>query len=371
MLRCRRWTEQEFAASRDAWQALSKRSSANPLFMSCRWSQLWWQHHRTFLGAEARVYAITDEHGALVGIAPFYLHGARHLGVLRTRRLELIGTAWRIRGPVFSEYLDVVAADSCREAVVEALGTELGADPGWDELILSNVRPGSSAELLARWLAKSAHARQAESLLAWSLPLQGSFAGFVEALGSNTRRRLYHQRHKLPDAEYRRIARAGWHAALDRLDALLAERWGASEQDTVRKFHEELVHSLPEESVHISELRSGGKLVSVMLNLRDGGTEYYLQSGFDKAFARGLSPGYLHLGYAIEAACRDGIGRFDLMAGRGFHRDYKRDLAAVPEPLSTYHLVRQWPLRALFWTADRLRGRTDITSLESGRPPCT
>jgi CelD/BcsL family acetyltransferase involved in cellulose biosynthesis len=94
-----------------------------------------------------------------------------------------------------------------------------------------------------------------------------------------------------------------------------------------------------------------------MLNLRVAGTEYYLQSGFDPSFARGISPGYLHLGYAIEAACRDGLKRFDFLAGRGLHRDYKRDFASVSAPLQTLHLVRKPVLRLLFRVFDRLRGR--------------
>ena len=74
--------------------------------------------------------------------------------------------------------------------------------------------------------------------------------------------------------------------------------------------------------------------------------------------ARGLSPGFLHLGYAIEAACRDGIQRFDFLAGRGLHRDYKRDFAADQHAADTLHIVRKPSLRALFRIVDRLRGRT-------------
>ncbi len=67
---------------------------------------------------------------------------------------------------------------------------------------------------------------------------------------------------------------------------------------------------------------------------------YFLQSGFNAAAARGVSPGYLHFGYAIEAACQENADRFDFLAGPGRHRDYKRDFAAEPVTVVTYHLVR-------------------------------
>ena len=42
-----------------------------------------------------------------------------------------------------------------------------------------------------------------------------------------------------------------------------------------------------------------------MYNVRIGTLEYNIQSGFD-ATIKGVSLGYLHFGFAIEQACRDG-----------------------------------------------------------------
>jgi CelD/BcsL family acetyltransferase involved in cellulose biosynthesis len=361
-LRCTRWTEEQLFASRDSWRSLLLRSRANPLFLSWDWVCCWWRQHRETPGAELRVYGITDVDGELVGIAPFYLQEARHLGLFSARRLQLIGVAWRDDAAVFSEYLDIISAEPARDEVVAALGAELLSDGSWDEIVLANVQRDSVAGLLTERLLPSVYARRAEALLAWGIAIPESFDRFLAQLASNTRRKLFHQRHKLLNAEYVVMSAAEWPGAFDRLDRFLAERWGGAKGGRIRAFHEEIIGSLQETSVRFTELRSGARCASVMLNIRVGGTEYYLQSGFDASFAHGLSPGYLHLGYAIESACRDGIQRFDLLAGRGLHRDYKGDLAASATPLSTIHLVRRGPLRALFQAADRLRGRTDITS---------
>lgn len=361
-LRCTRWTESDLSGGREVWQSLLAQSGADPLFMSWQWICCWWRNHAASLEAELRLYAIRDGNDEVIGIAPFYLHPARHGRWVGARRLQLIGASWRAGVAAFSEYLDILALPSCREPVAMALAAQLAADGDWDELVLANIRRDSAAELLGDAMRGDVYLRHADEMHAWALGVPEDFQQFVGALDSNTRRRVFNQRQKLPDAEYRVQSPSEWPALLDRLDGFLAHRWGGEGGGIVREFHEDLINSLPDAQVRLSTLTSAGKLVSVMLNLRAMGTEYYLQSGFDASFAQGTSPGYLHLGYAIEAATRDGMRRFDLLAGHGLHRDYKRDVAGEATPMRTLHLVRKQPLRALFRVADLLRGRTTITS---------
>ncbi len=361
---CRRWSEQEFLSNRAAWNALRARSDGDPLFMSWEWQHCWWRRHAQMLAAELIVLAVETPAGDLVGLAPFFAHASRHAGLVRTRRLELIGNAWRLGSVIFSEYLDVLADGAHRAEVAAALQAQLARE-AWDEIVFSNVRAGSFARSLAAPLAMPGYARQPESMTAWSIALPASFdafAAFAASLESNTRRKLLHQRAKLPQAQFIELDPSQWPGALERLEQRVAVRWKRAQDPRTSAFHGDIAGSLPVDAVRLTELRSGSQVVSTMFNIRMNGTEYYLQSAFDGSFARGLSPGYLHLGYAIEAACRDGLARFDLLAGRGLHRDYKRDLAAVGASLTTVHLLRHPALRALFRAADLLRGRTDITS---------
>src|SRR4051812_42996108 len=106
----RRWTEAEFLANREPWQRLLARSAADPLFMSWDWLTCWWRHHRAVLEAQLCVLALYDQDGELCGVAPLYFHRGVHRALFRTRRLELLGNAWRDPDAIFSEYLDVVAA---------------------------------------------------------------------------------------------------------------------------------------------------------------------------------------------------------------------------------------------------------------------
>ncbi|HLA71752.1 MAG TPA: GNAT family N-acetyltransferase [Steroidobacteraceae bacterium] len=361
-LRVRRWTNEEFLAGRAAWQPLLARSDADALFMSWDWICAWWRHHGAALRAELCVLAVYSHDGALCGIAPFYGHRAVHRGFAAARRLELLGNTWRDSSAVFSEYLDVIAQTGLRDEVCAALKDWLTTNAEWDELVLCNLRDGSVAAQLADSLSDLAYVRGVESMTGWSIALPESFDSFVARLSSNTRRKVVHQREKLAGVSYEITRSVQRPAALERLDAFVTRRFGAPAGNDARtraRFHADLVeHWTNADAVHLTELRAGGNCVSVMLNVRVGGTEYYLQSGFDEAHARGLSPGLLHLGYAIEAACRDGIRRFDFLAGRGLHRDYKQDFAAESAPLHTLHVVRKPWLRALFRSVDFLRGRT-------------
>jgi CelD/BcsL family acetyltransferase involved in cellulose biosynthesis len=361
-LRVRRWSNEEFLAGRESWQQLLARSDADPLFMSWDWLACWWQHHAASLGAELCVLAIYSSSDELCGLAPFYLHDATHRDWVRVRRLELLGNAWRDSDAVFSEYLDLIADRNSRESVCDAVRQWLKSGSGWDELVLCNVRVDSLAARLARACTGFVYARRDESMMGWRIDLPQSFEAFAAALSSNTRRKVLHQREKLADISCRVIEQENRPAALAQLVQFVARRWSRPASEDVRtRFHADLPERFTDQGVlRLSEMRAGPNCVSVMLNLRVAGTEYYLQSGFDGAYARGISPGYLHLGFAIEAACRDGLRRFDFLAGRGLHRDYKRDFAAASTPLESLHIVRKPSLRVLFRLADRLRGWDQI-----------
>jgi len=217
------------------------------------------------------------------------------------------------------------------------------------------------AAQLAGELAGEVYLRPVESMTGWSIALPDSFAAFAAGLSSNTRRKALHQRDKLADSGCLPVEPGQRGAALAKLEEFVARRWNRGSPAAARaRFHADVVEKLGDEIVRLSELRAGATAISVMLNLRVAGTEYYLQSGFDADHARGISPGYLHMGHAIEAACRDGLRRFDLLAGPGLHRDYKRDFGAQATPLQSLQLVRKPLLRALFRIVDGLRASRQI-----------
>src|SRR5262245_31940191 len=96
------WSEEEFLSRRNDWHALLVQSRADRLFMSWEWQSTWWRHHAQSLRATLCLLAIHADEGRLCGLLPLYVHPANTMGVLASRRLEVLGNAWRSENTVFS-----------------------------------------------------------------------------------------------------------------------------------------------------------------------------------------------------------------------------------------------------------------------------
>ena len=93
------------------------------------------------------------------------------------------------------------------------------------------------------------------------------------------------------------------------MDEFHAARWGGVHiSGLMREFHLTLVKTLAERNaLRMSILVDRGVPISILYNIRVGNIEYNIQSAFSPSHAKGLSPGYLHLGYCLEDAHADGI----------------------------------------------------------------
>lgn len=355
----RTWSEEEFAGAAAVWQDLVARSDVDPLFMSWDWQWLWWHHHRQILGGTLAIVACYAG-SKLVGLAPFYLRSVPHRAGIRATRMEIIGSNFRDGRGVFSEYLDLIADREYRGGVAAAVARHLGEDRRWADLVLGNSpAAGVGAELVQHHLAESCLVRQTDRLEAHRATLPGDFQAYLRSLDGGTRRKVWNHRSKL-DAPELVVADAD-HAVevFDRIDAFHRERWNAPQYVGVaRDFHFALAPRLASRgALRMSTLTSAGKPLAVMYNVRLGGTEYNIQSGFDASRAAGISPGYLHFGYSLEEACRDGIRKFDFLAGEGRNRQYKADFVTTEVPLLTIHAIRAKHLRWLYQAHQLISGR--------------
>lgn len=348
-LTTRVWDCEEFARSKEVWDGLLAASDADPLFMSWDWQWRWWRHHQAVLGADLRLVAVYSN-ASLVGLAPFYSRKALVRGVLHPRRMELIGTCWRTPRAAFSDYLDIIAVPEQREQVVETLVQWLKCAQ-WEELVVCCTRRGSVADVLAqRFLSRIARVREVDPLSGWCAALPERFETYVERLDPEVRRRLFNQRRKLSNPVMRYANENEIGPFLDQLWRFSGDRWGeAGFWPECEHFYRDVAACLSGRGqLRLSRLDTEAGPLSVMLNVLVDKRTYYLQSGFDLARSRGISPGYLHFGYAIEAACAEGAAQFDFLGGSGRHRDYKRDLLTENIPLVTYHAVRGAWARGLY-----------------------
>ena len=310
-----------------------------------------------------RLVAIYDG-DRLCGLAPFYSHVVVVRHVLRSRRLELIGTSWRDARTSFSEYLDVIADREHRSGVIAAIGLWLAAQPSWDDLVFCcSKRDSVVSQLVSEQLARWTYVREVDPMVGWCARLPASFEHYVQALSAAIRRKLFNQRRKLVEPRLVYATAGDVVDSIRLLWSLSSLRWGASPPPYVQNFQIDVATELARRGeLRLSRLCTATGTRSVLYNVQKAGRVYYLQSGFDAADAQGLSPGYLHFGYAIEAACNDGATHFDFLAGRGLHRDYKRDFITDVIPMVSYHVVRRRIARGLYaayqWFSERRKTST-------------
>ena len=359
-MRVRAWSLEEFASSHDAWDRLLSTADADRLFMSWDWQWLWWKHHGAAVSATLRILAVYSAEGALVGIAPLYSRTVSVRGLFRVCRLEIMGIVWRHSHAIFSDYLDLIIARGYEDAVLAQIAEWLAAESFWQELAFCCTRPDGAADRLIRSYFPHLYVRDVDPLNAWSARLPAQFPDYVARLDSAVRRRLFRHRTRLIEPRMVSASTADIAPTLALLHKWSAERWSvAYGDDPFLSFHLELAARMASTGqLRLTVLATQKGPLSVMYNIRAGRTVYYLKSAFDPEPARGLSVGYLHFGYAIEAACVEGADYFDVLAGPGRHRDYKRDLLTERVPVVTYHAVRKPLPRALYAAYDAVRRAT-------------
>jgi len=347
------------------WDELARAAGLDPLFQRRDWLETWWHVHAEPFGLEpATVQAVaTDGTRSCIGVLPLTARRVRHRGGLSGCRLELLGQLWRTSGGVMSEYLDG-AADPLRESAAADSLVEQCLAAEWSDIVFSIVREDAfvSREIVPRLQAAGCFVRRCDPMDAWAVDLSAGFETFAAGLKASLRRQVLGARKSLAalGAVSLELARPGeeeaFFATLNRLHAL---RWDAPAfTGRALEFHLGIAsQSNAAGEAWLSTLSVGGRQIACQYDLRRGGIQYNVHGGFDASVGHGVSPGYLHFGYAIEAACRDGLTRYDFLGGRGKHSDYKARFGGERTGLVTWQVIRSPVLKALYATYDRIGRR--------------
>lgn len=358
-VRVRELSPEEFEHGRDLWTELLANSDADPLFMSWTWQQAWCSHFVIPSGGAVRIAAAYTDSGRLIGLAPMRIGCERLRGGVRIRRLSFLASnSERVRG-VLTEYLGLILRRGSEDSAGSALvGACLGW-PAWSDAWLDLIRADSGTlrsfrEFIPRrWLVREP---SWGAMVSYQVATPtGGFDVYKQMLRQSVRKTMFNARARLVKLHGGGVLQYAdsdhIELFIDELNALHRVRWGRPAFSGERR---EFVVDMCRRKAAVGELALSklvirGETRSVLLNMRASDVEYNLQSGFDPRFDKGLSLGYLHLGYAIEAAFRNaGVNEFDLLAGAGKNTDYKALLATRAVPLETLQVVRHPVLRAAY-----------------------
>ena len=360
-LTMRKWSIADWLGSEAAWGRLLARSNADALFLSWDWLTLWWQCFAGALAAAPEILAFYGG-GDLIGVAPLYRRRVVRSGVLAATSVQLIGASWRDPGPLISEYLDIVAAAAETDTVRRACVGALLQERGWTEWVIGFTAAGRQwRDAFGRSeVGRRHYVRDLDPLVSYQADLSCGFEGYLRGLGQSTRRSLWNLRHRLAsqgNVSLELLAAEEIDGGFSDLNRLHQLRWQQPAfTGSGLEFHTRLARRLASRGeLALARLRVGGRVVSVLYDIRKGARQYNISMGFDPSFGDRLSLGLIHLGYAMEAAAERQVSTYDFLAGSGQHADYKKHLSQARRNLSCVQVLRGYLLPSLYRWHDRVR----------------
>jgi len=187
-----------------------------------------------------------------------------------------------------------------------------------------------------------------------------SFTEYLMSMGRHTRYSAYNQRkylHRLGSVDIDHAKTGTIDSYLEKMNELHALRWGSPcfSKESL-EFHKKLAMVLSAENkLKLSVISLSNRPISVLYDIRMGNREYNIQAGFDSAVDGKLSPGLLHLGYAIESAFTcENITEYDFLAGPGMNIFYKSHLGSRKTEFISLQINRRVYLKVLYKLYDSL-----------------
>jgi CelD/BcsL family acetyltransferase involved in cellulose biosynthesis len=293
-------------------------------FRRTAWLQSWWEHYQA--NGVLFVLQVTDQQGAVVGIAPWYLEQSlRHGRVIRP-----LGS-----GPVCSEYLSILATDEHRQEVAAALAQWLaaaarghyGAENCWD---LLDLVAWDAADPMLAFFAQHLEAVgndvfRRPAMSCWRIALPDTWDAYLAAISKSHRRGLQRIDKRWLQPGKARVHTVSTHEQLNSvMDALIRLHQArhrqlgrpgcfASRQFTgfLRSAAREL---LSEQMLRLDWLEVEGQTLAVEFNLVSDDTLYNYLGGVNTQ-RTDIAPGNTLLLAALRTSVGEGKRSFDFLRG--------------------------------------------------------
>ncbi len=334
-------SEEGLFESKERWERLFARASAQNPFLTWEWAAAWWRH----FGAGRKLHLLfIHRDGELIGIAPFYEKEIR-LGGLSRRALSLLGDE-----AVGSDHLDLLSQQGCEEAVAEAVvQVWLTGRRDFDLIALRHLAELSPHAPRFRRLSEQGwRVRQQEGEVCPYLMLAPTWEAFLNRLSSSMR---YTVRRKIRNLEKEhRVAFTmietldEGRSGLERLIALHQKRWGdrggsdAFVNEVKLPFHRETAEALFQKGMaRLFFLKVDEETVAALYGFLVGRRFFYYQAGFDPAWKE-KSVGLVLMAKCIQTAIEQGWSEFDFLRGP---EEYKSHWASAQR--HTWHLTLSPP----------------------------
>jgi len=326
-----------FSALASEWNPLVHRTASDVPFLTVEWQRTWWQYFGN--DNSLLVYAFRDEAGVLCGIAPLFL--AHESG---QRQLHTVGCA------DICDYLDLIVAPGCEQAVFTALLDALSAPdvPAWDAIDLCNIPEASRTPEVLGTLAQARSWRVTKSTqeVCPLIRLPTTWEDYLASLDKKERHEL---RRKLRRAESEESVQLYITEGFDTLDAdldafitlLVMSRPDKASfmSDQMRAFFHAAGHVARRAGwLQLAFLQVGDVNAAAYMNFDYASRIMVYNSGLDPKNFQWLSPGIVLMGKLIQQAIEKKRAVFDFLRG---NEDYKYRLGGKDTHVYRLLLERQ------------------------------
>ncbi len=357
----REWNEAEFDANQKVWNQLLAESSANPLFLSWEWMNAWWKAFSSD-ALQLKILAAYNDQQQLIGLAPLYLSSATTKGLINTKRLQWIGSAWYCDQTMRSELLEFIAASSSEVAVIKALIQYISQLNDWNELILSELKTSSETfrQLDQSQKILNVYRREDVVLESYYIDTSQNLEAYKSSIGKNTRLKMFNRRkllNTLGKVEFLPCVQDSAEEQLELLNQLHSKRWNKRVfEDKFLRFNQTVARAFSKKNMlKTSLIKLNGEVLSIQYNFLVEQRLYNIQAGFNPDLHKKISLGYLHFGYVAEAACLNGIQAYELLAGEGMNSNYKVHMTKTKNTIHHMQMVRGFRLKNLFAFFDKVQ----------------
>jgi CelD/BcsL family acetyltransferase involved in cellulose biosynthesis len=331
--------EDGFAALRDEWNDLLRRSRFDTIFLTWEWQTIWWR----FVGANrGPLYLLAArQDGRTVGILPLYLTEE-----LDSRALQVIGCI------EVADYLDLIVEVGQEDSVYGAFIAWLAGPeaPRWDVLDLCNQPAASLAYIQLPALATAAGWKaevfQEDVCPIVSLPGDGGqqgyedgwehyLAGLDKKERHEIRRKIRRVERELPDHRFYVVGHSDdLAAAVDRfiaLHRLSSKAKDAFMTDEMVAFFRALATAVAAQGwLKLFFLEAEGQPAASYFCFDYRNEILVYNSGFDPQAYPQFSFGWVLMAKILQYAIAEGRSRVDFLQG---DEDYKHRFGGVDTPV--------------------------------------
>jgi len=330
---------EEFAASRDAWNALAGRMHYPTPFATWEWIYTWWEQ----FGRDALALPIFVHHGArLCAILPVF-----RTTVTETMWMKAIALDYAGGEDLFSDHLDIICAPVDTEASSLAVLAFLADEyRGWDVLRIPNIaEDGGLRKVFWRYGQGLAIEWRTRSIAPY-VALPQTFDDFMAQLPRKDRHtvRSQHRRATEEGAQYVKFEGASMDEGLNHLFGLHEKRASQKGVDSTfareqtKQFHFALVRRLADGQLMLRGLKNAsGEIIACLYAFQMSKRIFFYQLGYDPNHSR-LSPGVAVITESIREAIDRGCSEYNFLQG---DEPYKRNWARRSRRLLQFRLYNR------------------------------